>query len=103
MFVDSLQFFWIMPRIVQAIRFNRSRRTTRIAVLAARGASVGGVTVFERPLITGPFHYEAIIALFVVMPAICLATVISHHRVPCRLAMSSIHLELALLWMIFAK
>ena len=91
-----------MPRFVHPIRLSRLHRAVRIAVLTVMGGIVGAVSAYVRPMISGTTHYEAMIALFVVMPAICLAAVVSHRRVPFRWAMFSLHAELAWLWIAFA-
>ena len=68
----------------------------RLIVAMFFGAVAGGISAYVRPMIQGPIHYEMLASMFIVLPLIVLALVISMRRTPWR------HVTRHLLFAIFA-
>lgn len=79
-----------------------SEHRRRVMVALGAGALVGAGSAVVRPYIRGGVHYETIVSMFLIMPAICLALAGSLRRVAQRWALAWLAMELAVLWIAFS-
>jgi hypothetical protein len=82
-----------MPDVL-GTRLTTTARRRRLAAAAIASAATGAATAAVRPWFRGPIHYEAVAALFVVLPLISLTLALSLKRVPWRRALGWLALEL---------
>lgn len=71
---------------VIAEHFSGRRVVQRMSVAMLAACGTGLACGLLRPMFSGPIHYEALISLFGLLPAICLGLVWSMRRLPWRRA-----------------
>jgi len=82
-------------RTVIAARLTAAQRRRRLTIAVIAAGVTGAAAAVMRPRITGPVHYEAVVALLIVLPLVCLALTFSLARVPWRGVLAWLFLELA--------
>jgi hypothetical protein len=84
-----------------AKQYSWADHAPRTALLCLASAATGFASTLARPhALIGSVHYEAVLEFFVVMPILCLLTVISFVRVPLKSAAPVIAGQVTLLWLL---
>jgi hypothetical protein len=91
-----------MTTTVRAIRFTRRRCVRRLLAVAGLSAAGGAGSVWVRNAADfDGLHWDAVLAILVYLPAICLWIVLSRRRMLRRPALWGTHMEIALLVAVF--
>jgi hypothetical protein len=90
-----------MPQTIQANIFSIKYSIIRSGALAIGASAFAVPAVIIRLAVRWDPHWEAIACFFIILPALCLWSVLTHSRVPLRRAILPMHLEIMVIWWVF--
>jgi len=90
-----------MPRIIQGVVFSIKHWVIRTVALTICGCVVGMAAALLRPHMDWGMHWEAAASFFVILPGMCLWSVLTHFRVPFLRAIGPMQFEIFTIWWAF--